>query len=79
MKQSTKALEGVSETMIQTLYARVSESQKEQTYLKDQKAIDIIKQLDYDFQMAKEDQAMHTGVIARIILLDEALPKNGII
>ena len=62
---------GVPETMIQTLYARASESNRENPKIKDDIATEIVSKLDYDFSNAKKDKAMSSGVIARTIVLDE--------
>ncbi|MBQ8160925.1 MAG: class I SAM-dependent methyltransferase [Clostridia bacterium] len=61
---------GVPETMLQTLYARAKESQKEKPLIWDPQAIEIVNQLDYDFAAADRDFKMSAGVIARTILLD---------
>lgn len=37
----------------------------------DQKAIDVISQIDYDFSVADKDRFMKYGVISRTIVLDE--------
>ena len=62
-------LSGVPETMLQTLYARAKES-KGRGAIHDAKAEEIIGKLDYDFTLADKDTAMHSGVIARTIVLD---------
>ena len=36
----------------------------------DKKAEEIVSRLDYDFSLADKDTAMHSGVIARTIVLD---------
>ena len=64
-------LSGVPETMIQTLYARAKESQKEKPLIYDPQAVEIVKKLDYDFEKADKDIKMSAGVIARTILLDD--------
>lgn len=66
---------GVPETMIQTLYARAKESQKEQHKIYDKKAIEIVSNLDYDFSNADKDFAMSSGVISRTIILDKLVKK----
>lgn len=66
---------GVPETMIQTLYARAKESQKSNHIIHDQKAIEIVQKLDYDFSTADKDMMMCTGVIARTILLDRMVKE----
>ena len=62
-------LSGVPETMLQTIYARAKES-RGRGAIHDAKAEEIIDRLDYDFSLADKDAAMHSGVIARTIVLD---------
>lgn len=64
---------GVPETMIQTLYARAKESKKKNAKIYDEKAIEIVSKMDYDFSKADKDLAMSSGVIARTILLDRTV------
>ena len=68
MKEKTR-LSGVPETMLQTIYARAKESRGRGT-IHDAKAEGIIEKLDYDFSLAGKDTAMHSGLIARTIVLD---------
>ena len=63
-------LSGVPETMLQTVYARAKET-KTRGAITDNKAVELIDRLDYDFSMADKDAAMHSGVIARTIVLDK--------
>lgn len=63
-------LSGVPETMLQTVYARARES-KGRGAITDKKAEEIIGSIDYDFSLADKDAAMHSGVIARTIVLDK--------
>ena len=65
----TITLSGVPETMPQTVYARAKES-RGRGAIRDLKAEEIIGCLDYDFSLADKDAAMHSGVIARTIVLD---------
>ena len=65
-------LSGVPETMLQTVYARAKES-KGRGAISDKKAEEIIENIDYDFSLADKDSAMHSGVIARTIVLDKAV------
>lgn len=65
-------LSGVPETMLQTVYARAKET-KTRGAITDNKAVEIIDRLDYDFSMADKDAAMHSGVIARTIVLDKVV------
>ena len=62
-------LSGVPETMLQTIYARAKESAG-RGVIHDKKAEEIISHLDYDFSLADKDAAMHSGVIARTLVLD---------
>ena len=66
----TITLSGVPETMLQTVYARAKES-RGRGAIHDLKAEEIIGRLDYDFSLADKDAAMHSGVIARTIVLDQ--------
>lgn len=61
-------VKGVPETMIQTLYARAKETSKENPKIKDEMAVSIVKQLDYDFSNADQDRTMSLGVIAKKVL-----------
>lgn len=63
-------LSGMPEPMLQPLYARAKESQ---TYsaIRDDTAVRLVQQLDYNFDLASKDAAMHNGVIARTLVLDK--------
>lgn len=63
-------MQGVPETMLQTLYARAAYSKKSNAKFRDDKAVEIVSQMDYDFSLAGKDAMMSKGVIARTILLD---------
>ena len=64
-------LQGVEKTMLLTLFAKAQHSQKKNHRFYDQKAIDVISQIDYDFSVADKDRFMKYGVISRTIVLDE--------
>lgn len=64
-------LNGVPETMLQTLYARAAHSQTKKPRFVDAKAVELISMLNYDFSNAAHDSVMSSGVIARTILLDQ--------
>lgn len=68
MREKIK-LSGVPETMLQTVYARAKES-RGRGAIHDAKAEELIEKLDYDFSLADKDTTMHSGVIARTIVLD---------
>ena len=67
---SHETIGGVAETMLQTLYARAKESKKPNHKIYDEKAIEIVSRMDYDFSLADKDVAMSSGVVARTIVLD---------
>ena len=67
-------LSGVPETMLQTVYARAKET-RTRGAIRDEKAVEMIEQLDYDFTLADSDAAMHSGVIARTIVLDRLVKQ----
>ena len=62
---------GVPETMLQTLYARAKETGKPDGKIRDEIAVEIVGQLNYDFSKADQDKTMASGVIARTIVLDQ--------
>ena len=47
---------GVSETMVQTLYARAKETKKQNAKIKDEIAVKLVEKLDYDFSKADKDK-----------------------
>ncbi|MCM1253673.1 MAG: class I SAM-dependent methyltransferase [Clostridium sp.] len=63
-------MQGVPETMLQTLYARAAYSRQQNAKFHDDRAEKIISRMDYDFSLAQKDMTMSKGVIARTILLD---------
>ena len=58
-------LEGVEKTMLLTLFAKAQHSQQKNHKFYDQKAIEVISKIDYDFTLAKKDRKMNMGVIGR--------------
>lgn len=84
-KQKKISINGVPETMLQTMYARAKETKKKNAVIHDDKAVEIVESLDYDFDLADKDAAMGSGVIARTIMLDKMVSdylrkhKNAIV
>lgn len=64
-------LEGVEKTMLLTLFAKAQHSQEKDHKFYDEKAIEVIAKIDYDFTLANKDMQMKWGVISRTIVLDE--------
>lgn len=76
MNQQEKiTIDGVPETMLQTLYARAKETQKANAVIHDEKAVEIVRKLDYNFKLADQDAPMGIGVVARTIMLDRMVSK----
>ncbi|MDO5814960.1 MAG: class I SAM-dependent methyltransferase [Methanobrevibacter sp.] len=68
-------LEGVEKTMLLTLFAKAQHSQKKNHKFYDQKAIEIISKIDYDFTVTDSDTKMKYGVISRTIVLDDMVSE----
>ena len=68
-------LEGVEKTMLLTMYTKAKHSQEKNHKFYDQKAIDVISKIDYDFTMAEKDKLMQMGVIGRTIVLDSMVSE----
>ena len=64
-------LEGVEKTMLLTLFAKAQHSKEKNHKFYDEKAIEVISKIDYDFTMANKDRKMKMGVIGRTIVLDD--------
>jgi O-methyltransferase involved in polyketide biosynthesis len=61
-------LNGVAETLLIPLHARAAESQRPDALLKDEKAIAMVKQIDYDFSQIK---LQHHDAVAIILRMRE--------
>lgn len=66
-------LNGVTETMLQSFYARAQYSKRNRRKFYDAKAVELAEKIDYDFSKAARDSVMISGVIARTIVLDELI------
>lgn len=64
-------LNGTAETMLQSFYARAQYSKSPKHKFYDEKAVELVERLDYDFSLAEKDTGMGAGVIARTIVFDE--------
>lgn len=60
-----ESLEGVSETLLIPLYVRARESQRSDALLKDDFAVAMINQFDYDFSRIRLQQHDEVGIIMR--------------
>lgn len=64
-------LRGNAETMLQSFYARAQYSKSRKHRFYDEKAVELVDRIDYDFSLASKDSTMGKGVIARTIVFDE--------
>lgn len=74
MKQN---LNGVSETLLIPLWARAIESEYPDPIIKDEKAAEIMKEIEYDFAKLDEEWSTQISVVVRTEILDNAT-KNFI-
>lgn len=68
-------LEGVEKTMLLTIYTKAKHSREKNHKFYDEKAIEVISKIDYDFSMAEKDKLMQMGVIGRTIVLDDLVSE----
>jgi O-methyltransferase involved in polyketide biosynthesis len=67
-EKTTSILGGVPETLLITLYVRAMESQRPDALLKDEKAVELVSRLSYDFERIRQipmDEADRTSLILR--------------
>lgn len=78
--QSTQNLGQIPETMLITLWAKAEEIKRPNPLLKDEKAVEILEQVDYDFTKFKKSVMSQVGVCIRASLIDkeanEFIKKN---
>lgn len=67
-------LKGVQETLLIPLAARAFESKSKTPRIKDEKAVEILNKIEYDFEKFK-GKLSQEGVIARTIILDREVEK----
>lgn len=67
-------LEGVQETLLIPLAARAFETKAENHRIYDQRAVEIMEQIDYNFEKYRNKMSQE-GVIARTIILDREVQK----
>jgi O-methyltransferase involved in polyketide biosynthesis len=66
----SQSLSGVSETLLMTLYARARESQRPDGMIKDDKAVAMVNQIDYDFSRFRMRRHDEIAVIVRMNKFD---------
>lgn len=65
-------LKGVPETLLIPLWARAIETQNSKPIIKDYKAVEMMKSIDYDFSKFYNTWLSQTGVAVRTELLDKS-------
>lgn len=75
-KHYCRGIDSIPQTMLLTLFARAKHSMGKNPAFKDEKSIEILKGLDYDFALADKDVAMSSGTVARTIVLDKLLKER---
>lgn len=66
-------LNGVAETSLIPLWAKASETRSAKPIIQDFKAVEMLEQIDYDFDKFKNSRLTQTGVAVRTWLLDSAV------
>lgn len=65
-----QSLDGVSETLLITLYARARESQRPNAMINDEHAVTMVKQLDCDFSRLRMRRHDEVAIIMRMKKFD---------
>jgi len=70
-KSVDPALSGVAEMLLIPLYNRAMESQRPDAMMKDEKVVEIVAQMSYDFDQVKKIRMHEGNKVARIMLTRE--------
>ena len=70
METETLDLQQIPQTTLQAVYLRAKATQADPHTIDDQKAVEIVSQLDYDFSQLDSDPALSRSILSRTILLD---------
>lgn len=65
-------LKGVPETLLATLWARAAETKQEKPIITDEKAVEIVNKIEYDFSRFDKDWLTQVMVAVRTEILDNA-------
>lgn len=74
-KESTEKLQGVTETLMITLYGRYKEQSYPDCILKDEKAVEIAEKVDYDFSKYAQEWVSQVTSVIRARIIDNLLKK----
>ena len=72
-KAKIQDLNDISETLIIPLYFRAIESQRADALIKDEKAVELVRQLDYDFARLKRLSSEQVTVLIRLKVFDQCV------
>ncbi|WP_414544554.1 class I SAM-dependent methyltransferase [Nostoc sp. CCY0012] len=72
-QESTAKITGVAETLMITLYARYLETNRDDGVIKDEKAVEIVETIDYDFTKFTSGWASLLGSAIRAKSFDQAV------
>lgn len=67
------SLAGIPETLLIALWARAAATQDKEPVIRDEKAVEMVSQIDYDFSRFERSRLTKLGVAVRTMLLDNAL------
>lgn len=68
-------LKGVPETLLIPLWARAAETKEQKPIIQDEKAVEMVEQIDYDFSKFNGSWMTQTGVSVRTEILDREVKK----
>lgn len=68
-------LSGVSETLLIPLWARASETVRSDSIIKDSKAVEMVKRINYDFSKFENAWMSQTGIAVRTKIFDNEIKK----
>lgn len=68
-------LDGVEETMLIPLLIKADETKRPNPHIRDEKAVEMVSRIDYDFSKFKNKSMSHAGVIARTVMIDRETRK----
>ncbi len=71
----THLLQGVPETLLIPLWARATETQRDDAIIRDSKAVEMVAQIDYDFDKFAKAWKSQVGVAIRTELFNEGVQQ----
>jgi O-methyltransferase involved in polyketide biosynthesis len=65
----------VQETLLITVNARAEESQRKNPIIFDEKSIELVKRIDYDFSIFQQDWKTKVSIVVRTRIIDDLVQK----